>query len=42
VAEDGQRFLMVEESDQEAPPNQINIVLNWFQELQRLVPSGAE
>lgn len=33
VASDG-RFLMV----QEAPPTRINVVLNWFEELKRLVP----
>jgi hypothetical protein len=27
-------------SEYKAPPSQINIVLNWFEELKRLVPSG--
>jgi hypothetical protein len=37
VSADGQRFLMVEESD-ESSPQQINVVLNWFNELQRTAP----
>ena len=31
------RFLMVK--DEEQPANQINVVLNWFEELKRLVPT---
>jgi eukaryotic-like serine/threonine-protein kinase len=38
VSPDGQRFLMVKESDQAAAATQINVVLNWFQELKRLAP----
>jgi len=39
VSPDGQRFLMVTAKEQQASPaNQINIVLNWFTELQRRVP----
>jgi serine/threonine protein kinase len=37
VARDG-RFLMIQEDL--APGTQINIVLNWFEELKRLVPPG--
>jgi hypothetical protein len=37
VTPDGQRFLMVSDGSQEAP-TRINIVLNWFEELKRLVP----
>jgi hypothetical protein len=37
VAPDG-RFLMIQEP-QEATPLGINVVLNWFEELKRLVPS---
>ncbi len=38
---DGQRFLMIEEPDPGESPQQINIkiVLNWFEELKRLVPT---
>ena len=31
------RFLMIREAEQGA--NQINVVLNWFEELKRLVPT---
>ncbi|MEE8462630.1 MAG: protein kinase [Acidobacteriota bacterium] len=37
VTPDGQRFLMIKESEQQV--TQINVVLNWFEELKRLVPS---
>ncbi len=38
VTPDGQRFVMVQETeDQEA--SQINVVLNWFEELKRLAPT---
>ncbi len=41
VPSDGQRFLMVKPTDDEqAAPTQINIVLNWTEELKRLVPTG--
>ena len=39
VSADGQRFLMVKEIDRTPSTAQINVVLNWFQELQRLVPT---
>ena len=35
---DGQRFLMVKRGE-ESLPNQINVVLNWSEELKRLVPT---
>jgi hypothetical protein len=39
VAPGGQRFLMVKPSEQETvAPMQINVVLNWFEELKRRVP----
>jgi hypothetical protein len=34
---DAQRFLM---SEEEPKPRQIHIVLNWFEELKRLVPTN--
>ena len=37
VAPDGQRFLMVDPR-REAQSTQINVVLNWLDELKRLVP----
>jgi serine/threonine-protein kinase len=42
VSPDGQRFLMVKPSEQEAATTQINVVLNWFEELKRRVPAGAK
>ena len=43
VSPDGQRFLMLKpvESAQEAP-TQINVVLNWFEELKQKVPTGKK
>ena len=40
VSPDGQRFLMLKPSESaEAAPTQINVVLNWFEELKRRVPA---
>jgi hypothetical protein len=39
VTPDGQRFLMVKQSELELPANHWNIVQNWDQELKRLVPT---
>lgn len=43
VSRDGQRFLMLKpvEQAQEAP-TQINVVLNWFEELKQKVPTGKK
>jgi eukaryotic-like serine/threonine-protein kinase len=41
VSPDGQHFLMLKPVDQEqAAPTQINVVLNWFEELKQKVPTG--
>jgi hypothetical protein len=37
VAPDGQRFLMIKPSEQELKSTQINVVLNWVEELKRRV-----
>jgi hypothetical protein len=37
VAADGQRFLMIRPSDEEAKATQINVALNWAEELKRRV-----
>ena len=37
VAPDG-RFLMIKPGAEEQAPTQVNVVLNWFEELKRLVP----
>jgi hypothetical protein len=39
VSADGQRFLMVKELEQATSATPINVVLNWFGELKRLVPT---
>jgi len=38
VSPDGQRFLMVKEVEQPASATQINVVVNWFEELKRRAP----
>ncbi|MEK6325180.1 MAG: protein kinase [Acidobacteriota bacterium] len=35
IAPDGQHFLMIEENQKQAPTTQLNVVLNWFEELKR-------
>jgi serine/threonine protein kinase/Tol biopolymer transport system component len=43
VSQDGQRFLMLKSVEQsEAAPTQINVVLNWFEELKQKVPTGKK
>ncbi len=43
VAPDGQRFLMLKPSEQaEAALTQINVVLNWFEELKQKAPPGKK
>ncbi len=37
ISPDGQRFLMIKEGQ---GAGQINVVLNWFEELKRLVPKN--
>jgi eukaryotic-like serine/threonine-protein kinase len=40
VSPDGQRFLMIKPNEAgEAAPSQINLVLNWFEELKQRVPA---
>ena len=39
VTPDGQRFVMIQVEQQQGR-NQINVVLNWFEELKRLVPTN--
>jgi Tol biopolymer transport system component len=40
VSLDGQRFLMIKASEPESAATQLNVVLNWSDELRRLVPAG--
>ena len=43
VSPDGQRFLMIKPVEQkQAGPTQINVVLNWFEELKQKVPTGKK
>jgi eukaryotic-like serine/threonine-protein kinase len=43
VSPDGQQFLMVKRSEQaQTAPTQINVVLNWFEELKQKVPAGKK
>ena len=46
ISPDGQRFLMMKETGLAASgvvrPRKINVVLNWFEELKRLVPTGKK
>jgi serine/threonine-protein kinase len=39
VASDGRRFLRVQPMHPDPPANQIHVVLNWHEELRRLVPN---
>ena len=40
VSGDGQRFLMIKESEETPALTQIVVVQNWFEELKRRVPTG--
>ncbi len=40
VTPDDQRFLMVQPLEQRSPTTDFNVVLNWFEELKRLVPTN--
>ncbi|MEE8608080.1 MAG: winged helix-turn-helix domain-containing protein [Nitrospiraceae bacterium] len=42
ITPDGQRFLMMGRGEQKASPTQLNVVINWFDELQSLVPTGKK
>jgi hypothetical protein len=40
VSPDGQRFLMLKPAEsQTTAPTQINVVLNWFEELKKKIPT---
>ena len=40
VAPDGKHFVMIKPSEQQSARTQINVVLNWPEELKRLAPGG--
>ena len=39
ISPDGERFLMIKR-EQDLVPTQINVILNWFEELKRLAPTN--
>jgi hypothetical protein len=39
VSLDGQRLLVVQQAEEESAPRQIQLILNWFEELRRRVPT---
>jgi hypothetical protein len=39
ITPDGRRFLMLQNVELPPPPSQFIVVLNWFEELERLVPT---
>ena len=41
ISPDGQRFLMVKTPDESAP-RQINVIVNWFEELRRRVAAAGQ
>jgi serine/threonine-protein kinase len=42
VTADGQRFLMIQEGDRDAPATEIRVVLNWSEELRRLTAAKKD
>ena len=42
VSPDGKRFLMLQTVGEEQGPTQINVVLNWFEELKQKVPTSKK
>jgi Tol biopolymer transport system component len=39
ISPDGKRFIMITDEEQQSKPTQIKVVLNWSEELKRLVPT---
>jgi len=39
VARDGQSFIMIKPVESESEPTQLEVVLNWFEELKTRVPT---
>ena len=39
ISPDGQRFVMIQEDTPDSETAQINVVLNWFEELKQRVPT---
>jgi hypothetical protein len=39
VAPDGRHFVMIQANEPKAPPTELNVVLNWFNDLKQRVPA---
>ena len=39
ISPDGQSFVMITSTEMSSPPSQVHVILNWFEELERLVPT---
>jgi Tol biopolymer transport system component len=39
VSPDGKSFVMITSTEMSSPPSQVHVILNWFEELERLVPT---
>jgi Tol biopolymer transport system component len=39
ISPDGKSFVMITSTEMSSPPSQIHVILNWFNELERLVPT---
>jgi len=42
VSLDGRRFLMIQPTAPEMPVTQVNVVINWFEELRQRVPAASQ
>jgi serine/threonine protein kinase len=42
VAPDGQHFVMIKQDDTLTNPKELNVILNWSEELRRLAPAGKK
>jgi len=41
ISPDGHHFVMIHKGEESAPPTQLRVVLNWFEELKAKVPTGT-
>ena len=42
VAPDGKHFVMIEANEPNSPPTELNVVVNWFNDVKRQVPTNKE
>ena len=42
ITPDGKGFILIKESPSEAGPRELQVILNWFEELKRRVPAGGK